>query len=264
MKKYLIDENFFNNIDTQDKSYFLGILYADGCHKIERNEIELQLSGQDVELLIKLRDLIFYEPKPFYTKKSKTIKICGIETTRQESNTLSICNKNISKSLLTHGLIKNKSSTIDYPDFISDELQSHFIRGYFDGDGSVFLTRKRQISIAIIGSELFCLKLQSILKQKEIKSSMCKAGNSTKVKSLEIHGNKSGRKFLLWIYSNASLYLQRKFLKVGEILDTIPKEKPTNCSICSNKNFRDNYCKQHYYEFIGRELRHKRYIEKEK
>lgn len=264
MKKYLINEKFFSNLDTQEKLYFLGILYADGCHKDNRNEIELQLSGADVELLIKLRDLIFYEPKPFYVKKSGDIEISGIKTHREESYSLTICNKNISKDLLKCGLIKQKSSIIKYPNFIINDLQSHFVRGYFDGDGSIFLTKKNQISIAIIGSEDFCLGLQNILKHMEIKSSICKAGNSIKVKSLEIHGNKSGRKFLSWIYSNANIYLQRKYIKAKEILEIIPKERPMYCSVCDDKHFRNTYCKKHYYEYIGKELRHKRYIEKGK
>jgi len=31
LKKYLINEEFFDKLDTEDKAYTLGFIYADGC-----------------------------------------------------------------------------------------------------------------------------------------------------------------------------------------------------------------------------------------
>lgn len=41
------------------------------------------------------------------------------------------------------GCIENKTFKLKFPEFLSEELVPHFIRGYFDGDGSVFIHRQK-------------------------------------------------------------------------------------------------------------------------
>lgn len=53
-KKYFYDETFFEKIDTEEKAYWLGFLYADGCvqENKKRKRCILELAEKDKEHLI--------------------------------------------------------------------------------------------------------------------------------------------------------------------------------------------------------------------
>ncbi len=58
-RKYSLNETYFNNIDCQEKAYFLGFLYADGYNNEERGVVELSSSEKEKEeqlLVMKLRN----------------------------------------------------------------------------------------------------------------------------------------------------------------------------------------------------------------
>ena len=57
-RKYSINENFFDVIDTEEKAYFLGFLYADGCNATNRNAVILSLKEDDRDILEKLNSLL--------------------------------------------------------------------------------------------------------------------------------------------------------------------------------------------------------------
>lgn len=50
---------------------------------------------------------------------------------------------NMFVDLCKHGCVPNKSLILTFPRTIPDNLIHHFIRGYFDGDGSVFILNKK-------------------------------------------------------------------------------------------------------------------------
>src|SRR5271155_4421936 len=58
-RKYPVNDNFFEDIDTEEKAYYLGLLFADGCNHSGRvNKIELSLAKQDVYILERLSQLL--------------------------------------------------------------------------------------------------------------------------------------------------------------------------------------------------------------
>lgn len=127
-------DNFFSEIDTPNKAYSLGMLYSDGYIDEKRYQIEISLQEKDVEILKKLnrmvnleKDLCYRKPKKHY----KTGNICsGLFR-------LYIKNKKISEDLIRLGLRQRKSFNVEWPNFIRGDLVWHFIRGYFDGNGSI-------------------------------------------------------------------------------------------------------------------------------
>lgn len=262
-RKYPLNENFFDTIDSPTKAYFLGLLYADGCNSPEQNLIRLILSKQDKPLLERLSAIIYKQPKPLIFRKGHLFTDNGRTYFRRDSYQLNISNKHMSEILIQHGLVKAKSFIVVFPKWIEESLISHFVRGYFDGDGCISFTKNRQIAISILGTENFCLKLKAIIDRLSIKSSLCHAKRGSPIRQLVIHGNQTGRKFMEWIYQDADIYMDRKHRKYTNILNVIPKARPVHCSICSEKHISMGYCKKHYYEFIGRRIRHERY-EKEK
>lgn len=129
-RKYTLDESYFDEINTEAKAYFLGLLYADGYNNEERNCVQISLQEQDKEILelfnkeIKSnRPLLFLNLKK-YNKNN------------QNCYRLSISSVKISKRLKELGCLQKKSFKIIFPTFLREDLIRHFIRGYFDGDGS--------------------------------------------------------------------------------------------------------------------------------
>ena len=54
-KKYQVDDNYFNLIDTEEKAYWLGFLYADGYVRMKDSrsgQLKLKLSSKDRDHII--------------------------------------------------------------------------------------------------------------------------------------------------------------------------------------------------------------------
>jgi len=56
-----INENVFNIIDTEDKAYWLGFIFADGNISSEGNRFEINLALKDLNHMIKLKNFLEYE-----------------------------------------------------------------------------------------------------------------------------------------------------------------------------------------------------------
>jgi intein-encoded DNA endonuclease-like protein len=162
-KKYYINETFFDNIDSEEKAYTLGMFYADGSNNINRYKAYIMLAEEDVDILEKIRNLVSPEKPLLYQKRKDG------NPKHQNRYMFYIDNKHISIQLEKLGCVTNKTYILKFPEWLDKKLYKHFIRGYFDGDGHVGLYGK-QIQISIVGTENFCMSLQSTLSIKNIDS----------------------------------------------------------------------------------------------
>lgn len=48
------NNNYFDKIDTENKAYFLGLLYADGSNSIKNGKISIALQARDKDILNKM------------------------------------------------------------------------------------------------------------------------------------------------------------------------------------------------------------------
>lgn len=199
--KYSLDEHYFDKIDTPEKAYILGLLYADGTFQPKNRSVFLSLSTGDIDILEKINRLL---------KSDKPIK----NYTYKDSfySRLDICGKHISSMLESKGVVHNKTHKLAYPEWLLPELSKHFIRGYFDGDGSVYHNKEyTEIYIAIIATNDLAKSIQNILfKELNIRGHL-KAHKNQSNSILEIGGNKQVIAILDWLYSDATIYLDRKF-----------------------------------------------------
>ena len=124
-------------------------------------------------------------------------------------------------ALEKHGLIKNKSLFVEFPCF-SDDIMPSFIRGMWDGDGTLGLYKERKINVSLTATKMFCDGLQKYLSNKlnihssNIYDASCHNG-VTKV--FQICKNSDKIKFLEWMYKDADIYLQRKYEKYLQIIN---------------------------------------------
>lgn len=209
-KKYTINENYFNNINSEGKAYYLGLLFADGYNNTEKFDVSITLIPEDIDILISLNKEL--ETNKPLRKDRKYIK-------------LSIENKKISKTLNNLGCMKSKTHKIRFPN-IPNEYVRHFIRGYFDGDGCITWSKNKLIpQFSIVGNEPFLIELQKELinnlglkKTKFIKRHKNRKNNITSL----IYGSYGNCiKIYEYLYEDSKFYLKRKKNKFIEIFNIL-------------------------------------------
>lgn len=206
-KRYKRNSNYFDIIDTPNKAYILGLLYADGNNHINHNSITISLQEQDLHILQSIKKELEYEGpirlNPLHEKNKKY----------KNQWVLCINDEHMSNQLKQLGVVNNKSLILTFPEFIPDNLLSHFIRGYFDGDGNIYYDCKRsKCQTQTVGTKDFCEKLSCILNSNNCKNNIKhpkQCSENTYV--IQTSGNKSSNIFLSWMYQNADLKLERKY-----------------------------------------------------
>lgn len=206
---YHCNYEYFKDIDTEEKAYWLGFIYADGNVNKAQNTLRINLQVNDSNHLVKLNKSI---------GGNFNVRIYD-EVHKDKSYPMSqilIYSTSMVKDLMSYGVFPNKTDKIIFPD-LPENLIRHFIRGYFDGDGSICERKhkKRLSDLACsfsCGSMLFLEKLREILYQNNIKSYIVQDKRGNKA-SLSLAGLTNPDVFLHYMYDNATIYLDRKYNK---------------------------------------------------
>jgi hypothetical protein len=206
-RKYPIKEDFFDNIDTQEKVYFLGFLYADG-NNTSNGRVSMSLQERDVETLRLLNNLI-QPTKPLYYNKT----ISKNNKNHQNQYCLIIDNKHVNQRLNELGMVKAKSLVITFPKWLNKDLTRHFIRGFFDGNGSIGIDKN--YNIQIVSTLSFCESIKRIIYDILSIESYVYIDKDLNpiIRRFKIRKKKDMLKFLDWIYQDSTIHLQRKYEK---------------------------------------------------
>ena len=207
---YPRDEFYFNKIDTEEKAYWLGFLYADGC--VHSNNYEISVNITDKEHIEKFKAAI----------KAFNHNITEIQDKRfQNAKTLyqfSIRDKQLHQDLIKWGCIPQKSLLINKIPNIPRDYVSHFLRGYFDGDGSLhYLRGTNNYRISFVGTKDFLNDIQ-----KELQTNVSLQSNiAGKTYVLQIAGRRQIERILNYLYNNSkeNNRLNRKYQKYLDCLD---------------------------------------------
>lgn len=197
-----LDETVFEKIDSEEKAYWLGFLMADGNisnkNLSNRNRVEVTLAEKDKNHLEKLKSFLDYKGKISYREKQKAYRLAfNSVKMHQDLNNL--------------GCTPVKSLTLEFPseEKVPQEFIPHFIRGYFDGDGSILNPEKYPIGISILGTYSF---LNTILQKLKIVKQVLRKDKRhiSNTFSINLCGN-NARSFVEFIYKDANVYLERKY-----------------------------------------------------
>lgn len=207
---YPRDEFYFNKIDTEEKAYWLGFLYADGC--VHSNNYEISINITDKEHIEKFKTAI----------KAFNHSITETQDKRfQNAKTLyqfSIKDKQLHQDLIKWGCIPRKSLLINKIPNIPRDYISHFLRGYFDGDGSLhYLKGTNNYRISFVGTKDFLNDIQ-----KELQTNVSLQSNiAGKAYVLQIAGRKQVERILNYLYDNSkeNNRLNRKYQKYLDCLE---------------------------------------------
>lgn len=123
-----LNRNYFQDIDSYDKAYFLGFMATDGNVGKNSNSVSITLSEKDSYILEVFREKIGNE-NPLYVLERNGRK--------NKEVTFHLKSEKIKNDLSKYGVIPNKTFSIGPPFDINNDLMSHFIRGLIDGDGFI-------------------------------------------------------------------------------------------------------------------------------
>lgn len=200
--------DFFKQIDTEEKAYWLGFIAADGNIAKDFSCCSIELKQSDFEHLQKFAKCF----DDYYV-----VKKCA---RKYPSAKIQITCKQCCYDLQQYGITPNKSLTLQVvTDKIPHDLQIHYIRGYFDGDGSIFCTHPNRISgysydewgCNFVGAKH---TLQFIQNYFHLSNKIRRKG---KCFELDINGILPAYDILSLMYKNASIYLERKKAKYDEL-----------------------------------------------
>lgn len=225
-KKYNYDTNYFKEINTEEKAYFLGLLMADGWVSQGKSNWTLGLAMTDKDCIEKFQTAL---------KTNSPIKLreANIKdgVSRKACYFLYITCKEIIEDLNKLGIIGNKTNRTYIPN-IPKELIRHFIRGYFDGDGCIYVrknTKNSNCSCSITSSSQLIIKqIYNILLNNNIKSFIRQ--HKPTYSTVNIDNRLESLKFLDYIYKDCSIYMNRKYNKYLEIKNKPIRIKNTSSS----------------------------------
>lgn len=208
--KYKINIHYFDEIDTQDKAYILGFLYADGW-----NTSVYEHGHYIAGMTLKSNDRYMLENINNLMESTYPIK-----TTKQEDreySTLYFCNKHLVLRLHQLGITPRKTFTTTFPEWLSEELIPHFLRGLLDGDGSI---SSSLFYVNYVGSDALMYSIRNLLYEKfGFLATMYPHYESDGISQLFIYKYIYKIPFLEWIYKDANLKLERKYNLYLKMID---------------------------------------------
>lgn len=186
-----LSDDFFKEIDSEEKAYILGWIASDG-HVARNGAISIEIKNIDGEILEKMRDVVCRDIL-ISKRKNKDMII------------LRFCSKTMAKNICKWLKISpgKKDSKVKMPN-LKNKLKWHFLRGFFDGDGTI---RKRTKGRSIdCGISTNSKSLRSSIER----LSNLHCWNNEKSRQIVWSGN-NARQFLDRLYSNANIYMERKY-----------------------------------------------------
>lgn len=246
-RKYTINENFFEKIDTPEKAHVLGLLMADGnvvSHTDKRQKsysCNICLHENDRVFLEGIRDIMGINSPLANVKNSK----CKL---------LRFSSKKMREDLIKLDCIPNKSLVLQFPtsEQVPDHLMQYLIKGEFEGDGWVTKNYERpSYSIGVCGSPDFINGLDKYCQEKyDVHGMNTKDRNIRRLIWSRIDDVK---KLCTLFYDGKTISMERKknlllkFLEIRKKIDDHPKRKTVdginykNCVICNEYKTLENF-----------------------
>lgn len=200
------DPNFLE-IENDYKYYILGLIFSDG--NLNKEETKLSIRTSDKQLSENLYPI-------FCDLKKRQLYIQKYNNSYKDSFMLVNTNKDAINEIKKFGLEPTKSLTMKFPEIPKKYLFS-FIRGYFDGDGSIYISsiikNKKYYGVSFTsGSKDFLIKLNYLLAQNNIIGHINKDNRKhSNSYYLRIYRKESILELKNLMYKNSQICLERKY-----------------------------------------------------
>lgn len=214
--RYTLNESYFKVIDTEEKAYILGLIASDGCIT---NKNYFAISSTDYDVLEFIKKELDYTGEIYIPEREENNN--WNITYRINFSSSSICN-----DLKAYGIFPNKSLKYDNMPIISKELMRHYVRGYFDGDGSLWKSKcisnyKYQYNrwgFSIIATENKCINLYNYFLETINEKGHIVNSKTNEMKYIKFDSRRALTKIYNLLYTNSFCYMKRKHKKWLEFL----------------------------------------------
>jgi len=197
------DEAFFAQW-SNEMAWVLGLLFTDGCLHNSRATKGVSFAQKDLGLLKKVLNLLQCDAKIY--KPSNHVPGFSLNSDQ------------LYEQLISLGLTPRKSLTMQFPD-VPEPYVRHFIRGCWDGDGSVFYgvnnNRPTIRASYVCGSLSFITVMAAEFKKAGFPERTIYHGNGRQSYSFRFNGGEQCYQLFRYFYDNVpeTQYLKRKYLK---------------------------------------------------
>lgn len=207
-RKYNANFNYFESIDSAEKAYWLGFIYADGFVLSDRNVFGISLQRKDREHLQAFKDCLNSDyPIADYETTESSYKV------NTPYSRFSITSRKMKEDLVSHGVFKNKSNILLYPTSVPNEFIYDWCRGYFDGDGSLsFNSITSEYKFRFVGTREVLVGIQKLFGVEHLSLTKRKEDNNNNY-ALDIGGHNQIIPMLDKLYENSTIHLQRKYVR---------------------------------------------------
>jgi DNA-binding transcriptional regulator WhiA len=214
-QRYEFDKTFFDK-DTEESFYWAGFGAADGClcKKGGSFEFKFGLARKDISQLEKFKKHI-KATHPIHTGITKAVNSKHKDT---QACSIVLLNPDFERQLSRFNITLRKTHIYKFPEWmINHPLVNHFMRGYFDGDGSIYKLRMRggrtiqNYGFNVLGTREFLEVYKHILETQagiDFKENRIRQRNGTC--SLDYGGNGILFKIKEFLYKDHTFCLERK------------------------------------------------------
>lgn len=205
IRRYTLDETYFDVINDEERAYWLGFISADGCVYDTKNRygLSVDLAGVDEPHLERLR--------------------CALGSDRPLSHSrvgycLNVDSQHMAKALISHGVTPRKTFTLK-PWAGPAHLMPHYWRGLVDGDGSVKKVKGRhEWSLSLTGNRYVIDEYAAWARA--VTGSKASPRPAKSVWTFSVVGSHKPQLLAQALYGDASIYLERKQAVARELVDT--------------------------------------------
>jgi hypothetical protein len=166
IRKHNCNEDYFEKIDSNKKAYWLGLLFADGYVRKRKQFNGKHKQGGTVGISLKNGDEYLLEK--LIIDLESTYKLSKQIKDEFLSYKLEVNSSKMADDLINLGCVPNKSLKL-LPPILTEEFIPHFIRGYFDGDGSIGKYNER-IKFSLLGTNDLLIWILNFFKNKGMRT----------------------------------------------------------------------------------------------
>jgi len=216
-KKYKHDENFFENIDSEEKAYWLGFMFADGYIINKQNA-----TGEDgfgLSLAEDSQDSIEKFKNSLHATNPILIDDSGVKKNKQILYKITMRSQKTVDDLIDKGCFKQKTLILQPPKKVPENLNYHFIRGFFDGDGSLTRHQHKNSVYIDFGINFTTTYDMALWLQNQFNyGSIWKENRREHTWYYGFGGNQQVINFYHLLYDNATIWMDRKYERFQELL----------------------------------------------
>ncbi len=212
-RKYFHDFDFFENIDTEEKAYWLGFMFADGYivnheNRYGEDSFGLTLAEDSLDSIEKFKKSL-HATNPILYDNSKSIG--------QPQAKIVLTSQKTVNDLIDKGCVKQKSLILQPPKKVPEKLLSHFIRGFFDGDGSLTkynYNNYTSYQIQFTTTYEMAIWLREIFGKGDVREEKRRDFTWYYL----IGGNRQVLDICHYMYDEATIWMDRKYARYQELL----------------------------------------------